>query len=411
MGVNLFGRKLKTDPKARVFISYSRKDMILADRLEAALMARGFEPLIDRSEIYALEEWWKRIEALIVLADTAVFVLSPDAVVSNAALREVSFAASLNKRFAPVVWRRVDDKALPEALAKLNFIFFDDDTQFEMAADRLAEALKTDIAWIRQHTEFGEQARRWILAKRPIGLLLRSPALEQAEAWIAARPREAPGPTEETQAFIRRSRQATTRRRDVLTGTLTAGLVLAFGLAGIAYWQRDVAVQQRKQALISESMTRSEQASRALAAGDAATAILLALEGLPDAASADNLRATRPSVPQTEEILKKAVQRLREVSILDGHADMVFSAVFSPDGGRILTASADKTAQLWTPNGRHLVTLSGHTARVHSAVFSADGLRILTASDDGTARLWTTDGKWDAKRHLPSSTFGSLLVL
>jgi hypothetical protein len=32
-------------PKARVFISYSRKDMAFADHLEAALTARGFEPL------------------------------------------------------------------------------------------------------------------------------------------------------------------------------------------------------------------------------------------------------------------------------------------------------------------------------------------------------------------------------
>jgi hypothetical protein len=37
--------------KAKVFISYSRNDMAFADRLEAALKARGCEPLIDRTEI------------------------------------------------------------------------------------------------------------------------------------------------------------------------------------------------------------------------------------------------------------------------------------------------------------------------------------------------------------------------
>jgi len=30
--------------------------MAFADRLEAALKARGFEPLIDRAEIYAFED-------------------------------------------------------------------------------------------------------------------------------------------------------------------------------------------------------------------------------------------------------------------------------------------------------------------------------------------------------------------
>ena len=34
---------------ARIFISYSRKDMVFADRLEAALKARGYEPEIDRA--------------------------------------------------------------------------------------------------------------------------------------------------------------------------------------------------------------------------------------------------------------------------------------------------------------------------------------------------------------------------
>jgi hypothetical protein len=46
------GRESGEPSKAKVFISYSRKDMAFADRLEVALKARGFEPLIDRSEIF-----------------------------------------------------------------------------------------------------------------------------------------------------------------------------------------------------------------------------------------------------------------------------------------------------------------------------------------------------------------------
>ena len=99
-------------PKAKIFISYSRKDMAFADRSNAALKARSFEPLIDRTEIYAFEDWWKRIQSLIGQADTVVFVLSPDAVASEVALKEVTHAASLNKRFAPIVCRRVEDSAV-----------------------------------------------------------------------------------------------------------------------------------------------------------------------------------------------------------------------------------------------------------------------------------------------------------
>jgi hypothetical protein len=145
---------LETDKsKAKVFISYSRKDIAFADQLDAALKARGFETLIDRTDILAFEEWWKRVEVLIARADTVVFALSPDAVrPGTVTLKEVEFAASLNKRFAPIVFRPVEDKSVPEALAKLNFIFFDEATRFEHSADQLAEALNTDIGWIRQHT-------------------------------------------------------------------------------------------------------------------------------------------------------------------------------------------------------------------------------------------------------------------
>ena len=234
------------EPKAKVFISYSRRDMAFVDRLEPALKARGFEPLIDRAEIYAFEDWWKRLQALIERADTIVFVLSPDSVASHEAMKEVEYAASLNKRLAPIVCRRVEDAAVPETLRRLNFVFFDDAAQFEASGDRLAEALQTDIGWIRKHTEYGEAARQWSAAGPPGGLQLRSPALEDAERWIASRPGNAPVPTAETQAFVADSRRGATRRRNIFTGSLAAGFIVALVLAGLAYWQREVAVVERQ---------------------------------------------------------------------------------------------------------------------------------------------------------------------
>jgi hypothetical protein len=62
----------QSQAKAKIFISYSRKDIAFADRIEGALKARDFEPLIDRTEIYAFEDWWKRIEALVAQADTVI---------------------------------------------------------------------------------------------------------------------------------------------------------------------------------------------------------------------------------------------------------------------------------------------------------------------------------------------------
>jgi formylglycine-generating enzyme required for sulfatase activity len=225
------------ETKTRVFISYSRKDMAFADRLESALNGRGFEVLIDRQEIYAFEDWWKRIQALIGQSDAVVFALSPDSVKSDVALKEVAHAASLNKRFAPIVCHRVDDAAVPDMLRRLNFIFFDEPEQFEASADRLAEALQTDIAWVRRHTEFGDTAHRWVEAGRPGGMLLRPPVLDQAEAWLAFRPGGAPAPTAEAEAFIAQSRKAmlgTQRLRRIALGSIIALMMaVILGLVGI----------------------------------------------------------------------------------------------------------------------------------------------------------------------------------
>ena len=68
----------------------------------------------------------------------------------------------------------------------------------------------------------------------------------------------------------------------------------------------------------------------------------------------------------------------------------MFSAAFSPDGKRIVTASRDNTARLWdAETGKQIgEPLEGHTNGVMSAAFSPDGKRIVTASWDKTARLW-----------------------
>ncbi len=70
------------------------------------------------------------------------------------------------------------------------------------------------------------------------------------------------------------------------------------------------------------------------------------------------------------------------------HQDAVENVAFSPDGARILTTSADKTAKLWDAASGKLLASFDHLSGVLHALFSPDGARILTASMDNTAKLW-----------------------
>jgi len=75
------------------------------------------------------------------------------------------------------------------------------------------------------------------------------------------------------------------------------------------------------------------------------------------------------------------------------HPSFLASAVFSPDGEKILTACNDANAHLWSGDGRLLLTLGPHEGQVRAALFSPDGSRILTAAENGPAFLWDAEGR------------------
>lgn len=72
-----------------------------------------------------------------------------------------------------------------------------------------------------------------------------------------------------------------------------------------------------------------------------------------------------------------------------GHgSDWVTSAVFSPDGKKVLTTGGF-LAKVWdVEQGSLLTVFKGHYGSLLSGVFSPDGTRILTASLDKTASIW-----------------------
>jgi hypothetical protein len=82
------------------------------------------------------------------------------------------------------------------------------------------------------------------------------------------------------------------------------------------------------------------------------------------------------------------------IRITEGHSRGVSGVAITPDGRRAVSASHDKTLQIWDlESGQSVRTLQGHTSPVDCVAVTPDGCRAVSASGDliddlPTLRLW-----------------------
>ena len=77
------------------------------------------------------------------------------------------------------------------------------------------------------------------------------------------------------------------------------------------------------------------------------------------------------------------------IALLKGHNNVVSRLVFSSDGNRLISGSADKTARIWNVHTQKTIhVLKGHTDYIFAVAFSPDGSMAVTGSDDNTIKLW-----------------------
>ncbi len=81
----------------------------------------------------------------------------------------------------------------------------------------------------------------------------------------------------------------------------------------------------------------------------------------------------------------------RKSDILEGHSSWVSSLVFSPDGKKLTSSSADQTIRIWDVASQKCVdVLRGHRQEVWRLALLPDDKTLVSGAKDGTVCFWDT---------------------
>lgn len=217
---------------AKVFISYSRKDIEFAKRLTVELQKSDLDFWIDWEGIPPTVDWWKEIQKGIEEADVFLFLISPDSAKSKVCGQEIDTAVKNGKRIIPIVVREIEWQDTPPQLGHLNYIFFSRDDDFDSAVKKLMTAIHTDYEWAATHRRIQVKALEWSRKNKEHSLLLRGKDLQEAELQLADNASKSPLPTDLQRKYVLESRQDANRQRRLRFVTIT---MVGFALLLIGY--------------------------------------------------------------------------------------------------------------------------------------------------------------------------------
>ncbi|MEA3209955.1 MAG: hypothetical protein QOE70_3012 [Chthoniobacter sp.] len=391
---------------ADVFISYAREDKPFVHRLHDALTARGLKAWVDWAGIPPTADFMQEIHAAIEAADTVLLILSPEWSGSKICRLETTHALTHKKRLIPLVCREIEAEQLLPEVAALNWIFFRESDDFAAASASLLLALDTNLDRTRALTRLLVRAIEWDAKQRDASFLLRGTDLTQAELALGeATETERPQPTPLQREYVLTSRlDAAQRQRRTFT-LLTAGLIIALVLAGLAFWQYRVAetrrVAEQTARLDAERKTRIATAQRLAAQSDQALerfpqrSLLLAVEAVETVR-----RSGEPMVATAEQALRRALASVGGRGF--GGAGLPVQNVTPSPDSRWLALGGQNATYLLDLHGPGEPLILPEPAREISGVAWGPAARwLISLGRAGTVpRLWDLTSKPPVSRPL-----------
>lgn len=372
-----------------LFISYSRQNKGLLQFLKKALEDRGISVWIDMEGIRPIAEWRNEIKNAIETSEAILIAISASWIESEECQEELKYALELNKKIIPIIVSATQPEKIPPQVSKLNWISFVDN-KFEAFVEIVIDAFKTDLEWVRHHTELLNKAVEWKNNDCNDNFVLSGVQFEKYANAVAKNKDTEPKLTNNQIEFLNASKNhylstsvkksARRARTQVLgkligslkelTGTPTTidlssdGLYLAIGTSGSSVHvfylptKNQISVMSKHNGRIESVRFISD--NQFIVSSDSSGVVWLWQS-----------------------------QNGNIVSKFEGHKGEVKTATVSFDGQYMVTGGSDTILRLWDLETGELISiLDEHTDEVVSAEFSPDQSILASASKDGTVRIW-----------------------
>ena len=173
---------------------------------------------------------------------------------------------------------------------------------------------------------------------------MRGQDLQTAEGWLEQSGSKDPQPAELHRDYLTFSRTTVNQLQRLTFLAVAIAFICMLGLSVFSFLQRKEALKQK---IVAEKANRisNSQALAALALTevdkDPELSLLLARESIRV-----TYQENRTVLPLSNTALRESIIKSRIRLVLKGHGDEVWSAAYSPDGQRIVTASFEGTAKV-----------------------------------------------------------------
>lgn len=244
---------------AKIFISYSRKDIAFARLLHQEFEKNNHQAWVDWQDIPPSTEWLFEIFEAIEQADIFIFVISSTSVASETCNLEIAHARANKKRIIPIAIEKSINEIDPDSfsfdLSVINWLIVPGGSEnFSQVFHDLITAIQTDYPWIKEHTRLQLRALEWKRKKKKPDLLLVGHDLAMAEKWLLHAVDKQPQPTEDHEEFITTSRKNKNRRRFIIRLVVSTATIIIIAVLTIAMTIKISSVRDERMAQLNSEM-------------------------------------------------------------------------------------------------------------------------------------------------------------